>query len=188
MHGCGAGGVMARGEANGFERGRILPDRKSRPGVTSSRRNGNRLILCVLVFCLFSGAQAQVPSDTLKTGIRRTVTPRGAVIRSAILPGWGQWYNRQRWKAAFVLGVEMGLAGSAVYFDRLAARSDNTYDKAYYQDTSSRIVWWAVGVYLLNLIDAYVDATLWDFDTGPALSAGCEDAGGVWLVAVQWKF
>ncbi len=159
-------------------------------GLRAVSAGGMRLgcVLFFLAFWIADGAHAQNPSDTLKAEARRKVTPRGAVIRSAILPGWGQWYNRQRWKAAFVLGAEMGLVGSAVYFDRLADRSENPYDRSYYQDTSSRIVWWAVGVYLLTLIDAYVDATLWNFDTGPDLSAGGGEPGGTFLVSVQWKF
>jgi hypothetical protein len=110
--------------------------------------------------------------DTSHGRSARVVTPRGALVRSALLPGWGQWYNEQKWKAALVIGLELGLASAAVYYNQLAMQSTNTLDMTWYKDIRSRIIWWGVAVYLLNLIDAYVDANLWDFDTGPDLTWG----------------
>jgi len=128
-------------------------------------------LFCLLLLCLTMPLIAQeAEADTSRSAPVRRVTPRGALIRSALIPGWGQWYNEQKWKSGLVLGIELGLASAAVYYNQLAMRSTNVYDMTWYKDIRSRILWWGVAVYLLSLIDAYVDANLWDFDTGPDLT------------------
>ena len=116
-------------------------------------------------------------------------SPRGAVLRSALIPGWGQWYNGQKLKALLVLGVELGLAGNSVYFNQLAVQSTTDWEREFYQNNRSQYLWWFLGVYLLNLLDAYVDAHLWDFDAGPDLSIQRrigDDMGTV--IAFRWIF
>lgn len=53
-----------------------------------------------------------VTVDTLTKS--REHTPRGAVIRSAILPGWGQAYNKKYWKIPIVYGA---LGATAAVFN-----------------------------------------------------------------------
>jgi hypothetical protein len=53
----------------------------------------------------------------------RVYDPRKAALRSAVLPGWGQIYNRKYWKLPIVYGA---LGGSAAYF---------IYNLANYKDT-----------------------------------------------------
>lgn len=92
--------------------------------------------ICRIIFLIFivCGAKPSQAQDTLRTGdtvitptdstvrtdtvitakdtIRhRLHTPRGAAIRSAILPGWGQVYNRKYWKVPIVytaVGIPIG--------------------------------------------------------------------------------
>ncbi len=58
--------------------------------------------------------------DTLRAKIivdstaRRKFSPRQAALRSAVLPGWGQAYNKKYWKLPIVLGV---LGGTAYVFN-----------------------------------------------------------------------
>ena len=59
--------------------------------------------------------------------------PRVALIRSAVLPGWGQIYNRHYWKLPLVYGVLGGMG-------YLAIRQNTSYQifsRAYRADTDS---------------------------------------------------
>lgn len=93
-----------------------------------------------------------------------------AIFKSALLPGWGQWYNEQKLKAIIVFGGELVLMTNVMYFNQKVQASQTSGEKIFYEENRSRYVWWFFGVYLLNLLDAYVDAHLWDFEIGPDLS------------------
>jgi hypothetical protein len=108
-------------------------------------------------------------------------SPWGAVMRSAVLPGWGQIYNESYWKAPVVWGI----AGWLIYnwvdnnrlykeykndFDRsltigLSAKGDATAKKNrdFYRDQRDLFTIYMGLTYILTLVDAYVDAQLFDF-------------------------
>ncbi len=54
---------------------------------------------------------ASVPADSAASVGR---SPRGALLRSAVLPGWGQWYNGQPLKTPIILGAIGGLVYAVV--------------------------------------------------------------------------
>lgn len=128
-------------------------------------------VLGIFFFLNAADVWSQIENDT--TGIQFSVekSPRVAVIRSALVPGWGQWYNGQKLKALLVLGGELALAGNAILYNQWAVKSSTKMEREFYQYNRSRFLWWFFGVYLLNILDAYVDAHLWNFDTGPDLSS-----------------
>jgi hypothetical protein len=97
-------------------------------------------------------------------------SPSGAMLRSLLFPGWGQWYNNQKIKAALVLAAQGTLVGLAVHYNNRA--KENVADSADYEkfiDKRNQTFWFMGGVTLLSMLDAYIDAYLYDFDVGPEL-------------------
>lgn len=68
-----------------------------------------------LAFTSYGQDSTKVAKDSLDMEIKGRnayrIIPRQSTIKSAILPGWGQWYNRQYWKLPLVAGgfVTLGL-------------------------------------------------------------------------------
>ena len=113
--------------------------------------------------------------------------PRSALLRSAILPGWGQYYNGRPFKALFFAAASTAALTAVVVehreLDRLAdeltalqnaggspTRIDNLETR--FQDQSgkrnTRLLYCALSI-AFAAIDAYVDAQLADFDAGVQL-------------------
>lgn len=109
----------------------------------------------------------------------RNVYPTGALLRSAIIPGWGQVYNHKYIKATFIAAGEGWLA-YGIYNDwkELNKHQKNfqsaTEDPAYqasefakYTDARDRrnLKMWilAAGIFY-SMFDAYVDAQLANFN------------------------
>lgn len=135
------------------------------------------LIAVAACFALFGGraqpaccATAQGP-DSLRI---ESLSPKGALIRSVIYPGWGQLANGKPYKACVILGVETYLAGVALSCDRRArdagrlARAAVTQEQAAgfeerrsrYKDRRNAYFWWLGAAILYSMLDAYVDASL----------------------------
>ena len=125
--------------------------------------------------------------------IPRRSRPVYVMLRSAVVPGWGQLYNRKVLKAAGVVAGEGLLAYQALSehkkeneaVDRLSALLDagvGPGDPAYqavdqdreaHRNRKINWIWWGVAAHLLSMVDAYVDAHLatFDADFGPPASA-----------------
>ena len=118
---------------------------------------------------------------------------RKATIMSACLPGLGQIYNRKYWKAPIIYAALGGLGYWGItnqikykyYSDNLAALYDddvNTVNetlytgdqlvtqKRYYRKYRDYAIIGGALVYLINIIDANVDAHLKTFDVSDDLS------------------
>jgi hypothetical protein len=54
--------------------------------------------------------QKSISKDSLKSSYK--IIPRVATLRSAMVPGWGQIYNRQKWKLPFIAAA----FGVNIYF------------------------------------------------------------------------
>jgi hypothetical protein len=162
------------------------------------------LIFISLIIVLVSSGQKvrsstfedSLPAAKVDSLIKAQHSPRKAAIRSAIIPGWGQIYNRKYWKVPIVWGA-LGLTGY-IFFNNLhtyqdlkfsyAAKykaSDYNQIKSKYQpidqealrvnrDLYRKYVDYAAVFFIifwgLNVVDAAVDAHLKAFDISPDLS------------------
>ena len=100
-------------------------------------------------------------------------SPWGAVLRSAILPGWGQFYNQSYLKIPVVWGVLGWLGYQWNQNNKYYRQSQDLYNqtnninylsyKTFYQDQRDLFAIYFGLAYVLNLVDAYVDAELFDF-------------------------
>ena len=122
--------------------------------------------------------------------------PRKALLYAAVVPGMGQIYNKKYWKLPLVYGGFFGFAygidfyqkGYTRYKNELYynlengyeedgdIRPDDTYTTANYRrivDLYKRqrdfMIILMAGMYLLQIIDAHVDAHLKEFDLNPNL-------------------
>ena len=111
-------------------------------------------------------------------------SPWGAVARSAMLPGWGQLYNEEYIKSVITFGIVFDFARK-VYINNQR-----------YQDTGSkfqldrRIVnSWYLGLsYFLVMVDAYVDAYLYNFDRSMQLTYNFNNYNNSILMGVSIVF
>lgn len=109
-------------------------------------------------------AEAQAEADTILA-----VTPGGAFLRSAVLPGWGQFYTRHPLKGVLFMGAEAVLIGYAIRADArvkdLAAAGASTGGLDLWRTRRRKSILWAIGLWLYSIADAYVDAQLFYFDS-----------------------
>ncbi len=142
--------------------------------------------LIILVVLLNAALYSQQDTSGLNqssadTNFIMQKSPLGAVLRSAIIPGWGQIYNHSYWKAPLIWGIgallvynwiqynkdfnyyreKYIIAGYTNYTDRNSAIYKNL--RNFYQDQRDLMSIYFGLTYLLNLVDAYVDAQLFDF-------------------------
>jgi hypothetical protein len=140
-----------------------------------------------LILFAFGSVFSQTGADTTRKA--EVKSPTGAMVRSALVPGWGQVYAGQPLRAVAAFGATAGLAGSIVYYNQKAVRSRSRDERDFYENYRGQMVWWCAAAYFLNVLDAYVDAHLWHFDTGPGLSGPSRGGPGqVPRVGLAWHF
>jgi hypothetical protein len=134
----------------------------------------------------------QIVADTIIRKPIDPLAPARAAFYSAILPGLGQAYNKKYWKIPIVYGA----IGAGVYFYSTNNQEYNRYRDAYkqrlkglddefkgqYSDATlinaqrtfqrnrdlSLLI--SVGLYILNIVDANVDAHLKQFNVNDDLT------------------
>jgi hypothetical protein len=138
------------------------------------------IIKIFLFLVVFSAAvKPQDNVDTLKndTVFVMQKSAWSAVLRSAVIPGLGQIYNGSYWKAPIVWGIGAWLIYNWIQNNNyyityknlfLKSPTINTLDPNYrlrnfYRDQRDLFTIYMGITYLLQLVDAYVDAHLFDF-------------------------
>ncbi len=144
------------------------------------------------------------PSNFYTNNNTDTTTPtavfstKKATIRSAIIPGWGQIYNKKYWKLPFVYGALGTTAGIFIYnvktyrllraayinlldgdvtnngtidprFKNLDANAVRSYRNSFRQNVDYSVLFFIL-FWGLNVVDATVDAHLKAFDVNDNLS------------------
>lgn len=172
--------------------------------------------LIVFASCAFAQNLEATPTDTTDVAEKpalREHSVKKATVMSAVLPGLGQVYNRKWWKVPIVYA---GL-GTCIYFiddntsnytyfrDQLIAELDSdpsTLNETEFNSNQLREItdqyrrWLDLSyislglVYALNIIDAHVDAHLFQFEVNedlslrwqPQLIVGPRTSAGIGLV------
>lgn len=146
-----------------------------------------KIFLFIFCFFLISFANAQDLTEPIQS-------PRKAAILSSTLPGLGQIYNKKYWKIPIIYA---GLLTSAYYInnnnvqyklykDAYLKRLDNNPDnddfvgeyssgdllilKDFYRRNREVSILCFVGTYIINVLDASVDAHLFDYDISEDIS------------------
>lgn len=139
------------------------------------------LLIPAFLLILVTSTQAQestvAETDTVAQD-QQTKSPTGAMLRSLVFPGWGQWYNGKKFKAGLAFVVESALIARIVISDNQLRNARTETERAFYLERRNVTYWWLGGAILLSMLDAYVDAYLYDFDAGPDLTARVVPAKG----------
>lgn len=98
-----------------------------------------RIVVPTILIALLTTtrAESQVANPTTSTGTpswRDGHTPRKALIRAAVVPGWGQLYNRQYAKAPVVYVVLGGLTANTIRLNRKYLLYRHAYQYKAYEE------------------------------------------------------
>lgn len=136
------------------------------------------ILFIILTSDLFSQDEEMIiKEEKTDTVFVMQKSPWGAVLRSAVIPGWGQLYNESYWKIPVVWGVAGWFAYNWIDQNDKYNLNRNlelsTEDpilkqrylskRDFYRDQRDYFAIYLTLTYLLNLVDAYVDAHLFDF-------------------------
>ncbi|MGE5314604.1 MAG: DUF5683 domain-containing protein [Acidobacteriota bacterium] len=122
-------------------------------------------------------------SDTVMRPKKSTTV---ALLASMVLPGAGQIYNESYWKAPVIWGFGAYFVWAyktqndkyKMYRSQYAASIDTASpdgnlqlrsNRQFYYDERNKFGWYLAITYLINLVDAYVDASLFNFEVSPDL-------------------
>jgi hypothetical protein len=158
----------------------------------------NKLIYIIFLALVSTAAFSQKPvgmliaKDSVKVGEINPLAPAKAAFYSAILPGLGQAYNKKYWKIPIVYGA----MGTSLYFyfdnnkkyhqyrdaykRRLSGFDDDEFQyldndrlisaQRFYQRNRDLSLLLTAAFYVLNIVDANVDAHLMQFNVNDKLS------------------
>jgi hypothetical protein len=127
--------------------------------------------------------------DSADKEFRMTKSPTMAILYSLALPGAGQFYNKSYWKIPVIWAfggyfIYEIVRNNNKYLDYREAfvNSQTIYGpygdtrmkalRDFYRDQRDQFYLYAGLVYLINVVDAYVDAHLFDFDVSDKMKLG----------------
>ena len=144
-----------------------------------------------------SPAKSSSKKDVLALDTTVRFNPKVAMLRSAIIPGWGQWYNKKYWKIPIIYGA-LGISAGVFFYNlktyrqlrqSVIYRARNTHAdsllvpeefrsfstqflrvnrNAFRQNIDYSVLAFLI-LWGLNVVDATVDAHLKAFDVSPEI-------------------
>jgi len=151
----------------------------------------NHIVKTIILILLFNSFFFAQTKDSADNNLYDSVfvmqkSPWGAVLRSAVIPGWGQIYNQSYLKAPIIWGGIFALYlgwrfynnhyhdTKAIYDGLLNSQTADPYlfsqinqyktNRDFYHNQRDLFAIYMGIVYVLNLVDAYVDAELFYFN------------------------
>lgn len=127
-----------------------------------------RVILVLLILLLVVSSFAY---DTGKN-------PKKAALYSFLIPGGGQYYNEAPWKVLFWGGTEVGFIALAAYHQKEFSKCQDKRGSAIEPEVWTKwnkkagderrnrnnMFWWLGGTIVFSMMDAYVDAALFNYE------------------------
>ena len=112
-----------------------------------------------------SGGISSEAGDREKGSRSRSINPRKAMYQSLFLPGWGQFSNGKKWKAALFCAAELVCIGGYIYENHQSKQGGLTEQErnSYRTDRNTFVMYFIISK-ILDITDAYVDAQLAGFD------------------------
>jgi len=134
-----------------------------------------------------NGSDTSRSTGSSAQGFRMAKSPWRAVGLSAVLPGAGQIYTENYWKVPVIVGLGSywvyewvklnnkfhdfsDLYSASIVASPPDGNSRLKGNRDFYHDERDKFAWFLAGLYLANLVDAYVGAHLYDFDVSPELT------------------
>lgn len=126
-------------------------------------------------------------SDTVNIKSTKKKSPTKAMLFSTLLPGSGQFYNESYWKIPIILGLAaywgyewQSMNNSYKSYRDLYSKSlitsppNGNYQykliRDFYRTERDKFAWYLGILYVANILDAYVDANLFEFDVSDDLT------------------
>ena len=130
----------------------------------------------------FLSADTLLVLDSTQVEVRKLKSPSKALMYALVLPGLGQAYNGKYWKMPIVWGALGGAGYAIVYNTGMYEQATINYILDESSDNERILKGWkrnmelsyivAVLIYGLQVLDAYVDANLYNWDVNDNLSLG----------------
>ena len=121
-------------------------------------------------------------TDSLQNEFDETHSPMKATLYALVLPGLGQGYNKKYWKIPIVWAALGGVGYAINYNTKQYQQAVLEYQEDPSQNNEYKLRGWRrymelsyiglVVVYTLQVLDAYVDAQLYNWNVNDQLSLG----------------
>lgn len=129
----------------------------------------------------------RIPSLSNSQLIKKSKSTTTAMLLSAVLPGAGQFYNESYWKIPVILGLGGFWGYEWVQMNNELRTYKSKYSESlmkfppagnyqykdlrdFYRSERDKFAWYLGILYVLNIVDAYVDASLFEFSVDENLT------------------